>query len=168
MRRYLILDGYNVIGALERYATRSTGSLDASRELLVSDALKAAGWTWQEIVVVFDASHNSEPGRTELRAGGAVRVFYSASNESADDTIERLVRSWSGSFTVYTADFALQRAVLALGAARSTPREFEALLDELPALTRTPDVPFRARVAERLSPEVIHSFEELRRRAEDH
>jgi predicted RNA-binding protein with PIN domain len=168
MKRYLVLDGYNIIGALPRYATRSTGSLDASRELLVGDALKAAGWTGQEITVVFDASHNPEPGRTELRAGGAVRVIYSALNESADDTIERLVRSWSGSFTVCTADFALQRTVLTLGAARSTPREFEALLDELPALTRTPDIPFRARVGERLSPEVIRSLEELRRRAEDH
>jgi predicted RNA-binding protein with PIN domain len=167
MKRYLVLDGYNIIGAIERYATRSTGSLDASRELLVGDALKAAGWTGQEIIIVFDASHNLEPGRTELRAGGAVRVVYSAPNESGDDTIERLVRSWSGSFTVCTADFALQRAVLALGAARSTPREFEALLDELPALTRTPDVPFRARVAERLPSEVIRSLEELRRRAED-
>jgi uncharacterized protein len=167
MKQYLILDGYNVIGAVERYATRSTGSLDASRELLVSDALKAAGWTGQEIIVVFDASHNPEPGRAELRAGGAVHVVYSALHESADDAIERLVRSHSGSFTVCTADFALQRTVLALGAARSTPREFEALLDELPAFTRTPEVPFRARVAERLPPEVTRSLEELRRRAED-
>jgi uncharacterized protein len=167
MKRYLVLDGYNIIGAVERYATRSTGNLDASRELLVGDALKAAGWTGQEIIVVFDASRSPEPGRTELRAGGAVRVIYSAPNESADDTIERLVRSWSGSFTVCTADFALQRTVLALGASRSTPREFEAILDELPALTRTPDIPFRARVAERLPPEVIRSLEEFRHRAED-
>ncbi len=167
MKRYLVLDGYNIIGASERYATRSTGSLDASRELLVGDALKAAGWTGQEIVVVFDASRNPEPGRAELRAGGAVRVVYSAPNESADDAIERLVRGQSGSFTVCTADFALQRAVLALGASRSTPREFEALLDELPALTRTPEVPFRARVAERLPAKTIRSLEELRRRAKD-
>jgi predicted RNA-binding protein with PIN domain len=167
MKRYLILDGYNIIGAVERYAIRSTGSLDASRELLVGDALKAAGWTGQEIIIVFDASYNPEPGRAELQAGGAVRVIYSAPRESADDTIERLVRSWSGSITVCTADFALQRAVLALGGARSTPREFEALLDELPALTRTPDIPFRARVAERLSSETIRSLEALRRRAED-
>src|SRR5918998_3344723 len=103
MKRYLVLDGYNPIGAVERYATRSTGSLDASRELLVGDALKAAGWTGQEITIVFDASHNPEPGRAELRAGGAVRVVYSAPNESADDAIERLVRSRSGSFTVCTA-----------------------------------------------------------------
>ena len=166
MMRYLILDGYNLIGALERYATRSTGGLDASRELLINDALKAAGWTGQEIIVVFDASRSPEPGRTELRAGGVVRIVYSAPKESADDVIERLVASSvDGSFAVCTADFALQRAVLARGAVRSTPREFEELLAELPALTRTPDAPFRARVSDRLSPEVRRSLEEVRRRA---
>ena len=39
----LILDAYNVIGALERY--RRAENLDAGRELLLNDALKAAGWT---------------------------------------------------------------------------------------------------------------------------
>ena len=166
MTRCLILDGYNLIGVLERYATRSTGGLGASRELLTNDALKAAGWTGQEIVVVFDASRSPEPGRTELRAGGALRVVYSAPKESADDVIEHLVASSSdGSFAVCTADFALQRTVLARGAVRSTPREFEELLAELPALTRTPDAPFRARVSDRLSPEVRRSLEEVRRRA---
>ncbi len=166
MTQYLILDGYNLIGALERYATRSTGSLDASRELLINDALKAAGWTGREIVVVFDAAQSPEPGRTELRAGGAVRVIYSAPKESADDVIERLIGSLDGLVTVCTADFALQRAVLARGAARSTPREFEELLDELPAVTRTPDIPFRARISNQLSPETLRSLEEIRRRAE--
>ena len=166
MRQYLVLDGYNLIGALERYATRSTGGLDESRELLINDALKAAGWTGKEIIIVFDASRSPESERSELRAGGAVRVMYSAPKESADDVIERLVRNEEGSYTVCTADFALQRTVLANGATRSTPREFEELLDELPALTRTPDVPFRARVTDRLSPEVLHSLEALRRKVE--
>ncbi len=167
MTRYLILDGYNLIGALARYATRSTGGLDESRELLVNDALKAAGWTGRGIIVVFDAARSPEPARAELRAGGAVRVVYSASGESADDVIERLIRTLKGSVTVCTADFALQRAVLARGGARSAPREFEELMDELPALTRIPDTPFRARVADRLSPEVLRSLEDLRRKAED-
>jgi predicted RNA-binding protein with PIN domain len=166
MTRYLILDGYNLIGALERYATRSTGSLDASRELLINDALKAAGWTGRQLILVFDAARSPESGRTEFRAGGAVRVVYSASKESADDIIERLVGGLDGPVTVCTADFALQRAILARGAARSTPREFEELLDELPAITRTPDTPFRARVSDRLSSETLRSLEELRRRAE--
>ncbi len=166
MTRYLILDGYNLIGALKRYSPRSTRGLDQSRELIINDALKAAGWTGSEIIVVFDASQSPEPGRTEPRAGGAVRVVYSAPGESADDIIERLVRSDGSSYTVCTADFALQRAAIASGAARSAPREFEDLLNELPALTRTPDVPFRARVSERLSPEALRSLEKLRREAE--
>jgi predicted RNA-binding protein with PIN domain len=165
MKQYLILDGYNIIGALGRYATRKTGGLDESRELLINDALKAAGWTGKEIIVVFDASQSPESGRTEPRAGGAVRVIYSDPGESADDVIERLVRTGDSSYTIYTADFALQRAALAGGAARAAPREFEEILNELPALTRRPDVPFRARVSDRLSPEVLRSLEALRRKA---
>jgi len=166
MTRFLILDGYNLVGALERYATRKTGSLDRSRELLINDALKAAGWTGRKIIVVFDAARSPDPGRTELRAGGAVRIIYSAPGESADDVIERFIRREGNAYTVCTADFALQRAALASGAARSVPREFGDLLDELPALTRTPDVPFRARVSDRLSPEALQSLEKLRREAE--
>ncbi len=165
MTQYLILDGYNLIGALGRYATLKAGGLDESREFLINDALKATGWTGKEIIVVFDASRSPEPGRTELRAGGAVRVIFSAPGESADDVIERLLRSQSGSYTVCTADFALQRTALARGASRSAPREFEELLDELPAFTRTPEKPFRARVSDQLSPEVLRSLEELHRRA---
>jgi predicted RNA-binding protein with PIN domain len=166
MTRYLILDGYNLIGAVARYATRSTGGLDASRELLINDTLKAAGWMAREAIIVFDASQSPEPERTELRADGVVCVIYSAPKESADDVIERLSGTLYGSFTVYTADFALQRTALARGGVRATPREFEKLIDELPSFARTPDTPFRARVSDRLSPEVLRSLEEVRRRAE--
>ncbi len=159
----LILDGYNVIGALDRY--RAAGTLDAARELLINDALKAAGWTGRLMVVVFDAHRGAEPGRAELRAGGAVRVVYSAPGESADDVIERLLSRLEGSATVYTADFALQRTALARGSTRATPREFADLLDELPAVTRTPDEPRRSRVADRLSPETLRKLEEIRRKA---
>jgi uncharacterized protein len=163
---YLILDGYNVIGATERYRIRATGGLDDSRELLVNDALKVAGWTGREIVVVFDAHRGSGPERTELRAGGAVRVVYSATEESADDVIERLLGNLDGPATVYTADFALQRAALARGVSRATPREFTELLDELPAVTRSPEGPRRARISDRLPPETLRRLEEIRRRAQ--
>jgi uncharacterized protein len=165
MAAYLILDGYNVVGALDRYRTANTGSLDASREQLVNDALKAAGWTGRRIIVVFDAHGGPEPERTEIRAGGAVRVVYSAPGASADDVIERLLGSLDGPATVYTGDFALQRTALARGVTRATPREFAALLDELPATTRSPDVPRRSRIADRLSSETLRKLEEIRRRA---
>src|SRR5215210_460029 len=161
----LILDGYNVIGALDRYRVAET--LDAAREVLINDASKAAGWTGQQMIVVFDAHRGPEPERAELRAGGAVRVIYSAPGESADDVIERLLSTLEDSATVYTADFALQRTALARGSTRATPREFANLLDELPAVTRSPDtpnVPRRSRIADRLSPETLRKLEEIRRR----
>ena len=158
----LIMDGYNVIGALDRY--RAAGSLDAARELLINDALKAAGWTGRPLIVVFDADRGLGSERAELRAGGAVRVVYSAPGESADDVIECLVSGLEHSATVFTADFALQRTALARGSTRATPREFADLLDELPAVTRTPDVPRKVRVADHLSPETLRKLEEIRRR----
>jgi predicted RNA-binding protein with PIN domain len=159
----LILDAYNVIGALDRY--REAASLEAARDLLINDALKAAGWTGRPLIVVFDA--NRGPERSEPRAGGAVRIIYSAPGESADDVIERLLSTLEDSATVYTADFALQRTALARGSTRAAPREFANLLDELPAITRSPDspnVPRRSRIADRLSPETLRKLEEIRRR----
>ena len=164
MSSHLILDAYNVIGALDRY--READDFDAARELLITDALKAAGWTGRTIIVVFDAHRAPDPRREEPRAGGAVRVVYSAPGESADDEIERLLAKLEGSATVYTADFALQRTALARGSTRATPSEFANLLDELPAITRNPNVPRRSRIADRLSAETLRKLEEIRRKAE--
>ena len=158
----LILDGYNVIGALDRY--READSLDSARELLINDALKASGWTGRPLIVVFDAHRGPGPGRAEQRAGGAVRIIYSAPGESADDVIERLLSNLKDAATVYTADFALQRTVLARGSTRATPHEFAILLDELPAVTRSPSVPRTSRIADRLSLETLRKLEEIRRK----
>jgi uncharacterized protein len=158
----LILDGYNVIGALDRYG--ETGSLDAARELLINDALKASGWTAKPLIIVFDAHRGPGPGRSERRAGGAVQIIYSAPGESADDVIERLLSTLEDRATVYTADFALQRTALARGSTRATPREFAILLDELPAITRSPNVTRKSRLGDRLSLETLRKLEEIRRR----
>ncbi len=162
----MVLDGYNVIGGIPRYRTDSTGGLDESRELLINDALKAAGWTGSDIIIIFDAHRSSEPMREELRAGGAVRLVFSGPGQSADDVIERLLPRLHGAVTLYTADFALQRAAIANGAFRATPREFQFLLDELPAVTRSPDKRVRARVVDRLSKKTLEELEEVRRKAE--
>ena len=158
----LILDGYNVIGALDRY--READSLDSARELLINDALKASGWTGRPLIVVFDAHRGPGPGRAEQRAGGAACIIYSAPGESADDVIERLLSNLKDAATVYTADFALQRTVLARGSTRATPHEFAILLDELPAVTRSPSVPRTSRIADRLSLETLRKLEEIRRK----
>ncbi|HET7478629.1 MAG TPA: NYN domain-containing protein [Rubrobacteraceae bacterium] len=166
MASYLILDAYNIIRALDRYGERNTGGFDESREMLINDALKAAGWTGRVIIVVFDAHRSPEPRRDESRAGGAVRVIYSGAEESADDVIERLLGTLDGAATVYTADFALQRTALARGSTRATPSEFQELLDELPLLMSSPSKPRRVRVGDYLSSDTLRALEEVRRRAE--
>ena len=95
-----------------------------------------------------------------------MRVVYSAPGESADDIIERLVRSDGSSYTVCTADFALQRAAIASGAARARPARVRGSSERAACLHSHPDIPFRARVSERLSPEALRSLEKLRREAE--
>lgn len=164
---YLILDGYNLIGALDRYREPAGAGFDSVREQLVNDALKASGWTGRIIVLVFDAHGSPEPERSQSLAGGAVRVIYSASGDSADDVIERLAARLEGDLTIYTADFAIQRTALARGARRATPREFADLLDELPALTRRPSSPNRSTISDRLSPEALMSLERIRRHDEE-
>lgn len=166
-RSYLVLDGYNLIGALDRYRPGAVGGLDAARERLVNDALKAAGWTGRRAVVVFDAQRG--PGtrrREELRVGGVARVIYSAPGESADDVIEKLLGVLGNTATVFTADFALQRTALARGATRATPREFANLIDGLPTVKSNPENPRSPRVKDQLSPEMLRKLEEIRRRAE--
>ena len=74
MTRYLILDGYNLIGALKRYSPRSTGGLDQPRELIINDALKAAGWTAGDHSRLRRVAE-PEPGRTE--PGPAARCAWS-------------------------------------------------------------------------------------------
>lgn len=167
MASYLVLDGYNLIGALDRYREPAESGFDSAREQLVNDALKASGWTGRAIFVVFDAHGTPEPENSQSLAGGAVRVVYSGARESADDVIERLAGLLEGDLTVYTADFALQRTALARGARRATPPEFAALLDELPALTSRPSTSYRSRVSDHLSPDARMSLERIRRRAHE-
>ncbi|WP_047863885.1 NYN domain-containing protein [Rubrobacter aplysinae] len=167
MPSYLILDGYNLIGALDRYREPAESGFDSAREQLVNDALKASGWTGREIFLVFDAHGSPEPEKSQSLAGGAVRVVYSAARDSADDVIERLAGRLEGDLTVYTADFALQRTALARGARRATPAEFAALLDELPALTSRPSASYRSRISDHLSPDARMSLERIRRKTEE-
>jgi predicted RNA-binding protein with PIN domain len=164
---YLILDGYNLIGALDRYREPAETGFDNAREQLVNDALKASGWTGRSIFLVFDAHGSPGAEDTQALAGGAVRVVYSGARESADDVIERLAGRLEGDLTVYTADFALQRTALARGARRATPAEFADLLDELPELTSRPSATYRSRISDHLTPDARMSLERIRRKSDE-
>ena len=72
-KRVLIVDGYNVINA--RSHPGSAQALADARDRLVNDLEDYAGFSGQEIVVVFDAWQAERPVRS-VEQRGAVRVVF--------------------------------------------------------------------------------------------
>ena len=80
-KRVLIVDGYNVINA--RSHPGSAQALADARDRLVNDLEDYAGFSGQEIVVVFDAWQAERPVRS-VEQRGAVRVVFTRKGEIAD------------------------------------------------------------------------------------
>ncbi len=113
--RYLIVDGHSVI-----FAWPELRKLHSRRTALARDELVKALTHYQDatgihVVAVFDG----KGGKTsEDSTPGAIQVFYSASGQTADDVVERLVAKYAPEhdITVATSDLAEQQTVLAFGA----------------------------------------------------
>jgi predicted RNA-binding protein with PIN domain len=118
-RELLVVDGYNVIFKSERYLSLADGldrvagdPFDRSRELLIADVAAYAQGRY-DAVVVFDAAGNVSPDRPNLPKAG-VRVIFSATGETADTVIERLVtesRLAPRAVTVVTSDNTIRATV---------------------------------------------------------
>lgn len=126
MKRTIIVDGYNVIHACDRYKQLRKHGAKAT-EKLVLDLINLAGGLGAFITVVFDGRGSG----SEDQIGG-VKVIYSGDGVSADSLIEALVFGLSGEedVAVCTADLEQQRVVGRHGIRRITPRELEQMMAE--------------------------------------
>ena len=88
-RRMLIVDGYNIINARRDGAPGGPASLADARDRLLSELMDYAGYSDQQVVLVFDAWMSDREQRTEEKHGG-VTVVYTQKGEIADRYIERL------------------------------------------------------------------------------
>ena len=171
-RRLLIVDGYNVINA--RRDARAA-SLSDAREKLVQDLVDYAGWSGQQVVLVFDAWMSDRTMRTEERHG-AVKVVYTQKGEIADRYIERLCDELAQDIEyrrvevrVASSDALEQTIVLGRGATRLSARE---LMYEMQALRAdgirytAPERPAvrRSTIEDRLPESVRRRLEEMKRR----
>jgi len=87
MRR-LIIDGYNLLHSVPRYAAEADRDIDAARQRLIAD-LGARAAEGQDVIVVFDGGGNpSSDG--EPRQIGGVTVIFSPAGTDADAVIESL------------------------------------------------------------------------------
>ena len=130
--RWILVDGYSVLHAWKRFATRKTRgwSLQQRREALVNLLRQFADHSGQRVTVVFDgyaAKHKPEV----QEASHGVEVVFSERGKTADDTIERLVAQaeHKARIQVITSDTMERSTVEAMGAQSLSAEFFEAELD---------------------------------------
>ena len=158
-RRILIVDGYNVVNA----RGGATGSLADARDRLLAELMDYAGWSDQEIVLVWDAWQSDRLERTQERHGG-VTVVYTQKGEIADRYIERLCDELADDIDyrraevrVASSDALEQTIVLGRGATRMSSRELMYEMRELRAqgsLRTGPQAGRRTTISDRLPEDV--------------
>ncbi len=130
MKPLLLVDGYNVIGAWQE-AKKQGYSLDESRDRLFHLLQDYAGFTGEEVILVFDGHHSDRKLRSEDKHRHATMVF-TKQGETADSYIERQVHLAPKYrlVRVATSDALEQSQVLASGATRLTAGELISALNQ--------------------------------------
>lgn len=131
MEEWLIVDGYNIIGAHEEW---NMLTLEEGRARLIELLSEYQASSGRRVIVVFDA-HRTPGGESEEKVGN-ITVRYTRERETADQLIERLVkknRTSGHRLYVATSDYLEQRMIFGQGAYRVSARE---LLREIAAMKR--------------------------------
>ena len=172
-RRLLIVDGYNIINA-RRDAGFSADSLADARERLIDALMDYAGWSGQQVVLVFDAWMSDRATRTEEKRG-AVTIVYTQKGEIADRYIERLCDDLASDIEyrrvevrVASSDALEQTIVLGRGASRMSARELMVEMGQLRAEGIRHTAPAkpsmrRSTIGEHLPEDVRRKLDELRK-----
>ena len=87
MKPLLLVDGYNVIGAWS-VPREEHLSIEQARERLVHLIADYAGYSGEEVIVVFDGHYTDRPTRSRTMMHG-VEVVFTKHAESADTTLRR-------------------------------------------------------------------------------
>ena len=127
-RRILIVDGYNVINV--RKPVRESLQLEDARRKLTDRLHDYAGYSGQQIILVYDAWLSNRMQRSVERHG-ALEVVFTMKGETADCYIERLCDELAEDISlrraqvrVATSDNLEQIIILGHGAVRVSASEF--------------------------------------------
>lgn len=165
-RRILIVDGYNVINARTGGVK---GSLADARDAFLAELMNYAGFSGQQVILVFDAWLSDRLQRTKEQHG-QVSVVYTQKGETADHYIERLCDEFSKDIDlrrvevrVATSDGTEQTIVLGRGAIRLSARELIYEMNQ----TRVQGKQGAATTSGRRNPIVDQLPEDVRKRLEE-
>lgn len=124
MKRILIVDGYNMIGAWPELRQLADTSLEDARDKLIEMLADYQGYSGKRIIIVFDA--HQVPGLGVKYKQHRLDIRYTKAKETADECIERLVTMLRGHRTeiiVATSDQVEQSVTFGKGALRLSARE---------------------------------------------
>ncbi|MGA9173021.1 MAG: NYN domain-containing protein [Thermoactinomyces sp.] len=166
---WLVVDGYNVIGA-DPEVRWNPVSLEEERGKLIRDLSEYQAMTGRQVFLVFDA--HQTPGAQVKTNREKIVIYYTRREETADEFIERFVKKYKSphrSIYVATSDYLEQRMVFGQGAYRISSRE---LLEEIrlakkklsEKLRKEKNERQRNTLEERLSREMQQKLEKWRRK----
>ncbi|MBQ8094529.1 MAG: NYN domain-containing protein [Clostridia bacterium] len=124
MKPLLLVDGYNVIGAWT-LPQREHLTIEESRDRLIHMVADYAGYSGEEVIVVFDGHYTDRPMSTRMEQYG-IQVVFTKHGESADNFIEAACEAapkWR-KVRVATSDSVEQTVTMGRGAVRVSSREF--------------------------------------------
>lgn len=166
MKPLLLVDGYNVIGAWS--VPRKEGlSIEQARERLIHLIADYAGYSGEEVIVVFDGHYTDRTMRSIAHVHG-VEVVFTKHAESADNYIEAMCQQapkWR-QIRVATSDAVEQTVTMGRGATRISSREFLMQLTQARAQGQArmqENTVSRGDIFSRLSPHQREIFERMRR-----
>jgi uncharacterized protein len=124
MEDFLVVDGYNMIGAWPELQRLKDVNLEEARDRLIEMLSDYQAFSGMKTYVVFDAY--KVPGLGGKYRQSRIQIWYTKEKETADEVIERLVGSLSGRrrrVIVATSDLAEQYIAFGQGALRKSARE---------------------------------------------
>lgn len=124
MKEYLIVDGYNIIGAWPELAKLKDVELEEARDRLIGMLADYQAYSGMKVYLVFDAY--KVPGLGGKYVESKLEIRYTREKETADELIERLSLSLIGRrrhVYVATSDMAEQSVIFGQGAFRLPARE---------------------------------------------
>ena len=166
MKPLLLVDGYNVIGAWD-VPKKERLPIEEARERLVHLIADYAGFSGEEVIVVFDGHYTDRMVRSRSTVHG-VEVVFTKHAESADNYIESLCASapkWRH-VRVATSDSTEQTVAMGRGAVRISSREFLMELTQVRSVGRVrmkEEKVSRGDIFSRLPPHQREIFERMRR-----
>jgi predicted RNA-binding protein with PIN domain len=119
MEEFLIVDGYNIIGAWPHLQKLKDTELEEARDKLIHTLAEYQSFSGMKIYLVFDAYKIPGLGKKYLQS--KLRVLYTKEKETADELIERLVTQIMGrrkQIYVATSDMIEQHVIFGKGALR--------------------------------------------------